>query len=811
LEKSLTAIDIEDDGGYDNDKVIKTLPALNSSLNILNDNGDEKIADHVVTTNKDSNVVISSKSPRIQIRSALDGFLLTGRLAKREEFAPKEIIEKVIKAEEAFVEDPEIVLKKKRRREMKDEAKRAAEEAEAAALRSRQLDAIERTGRPWGMPSMNVMPTSSSNLTTHISPSRTMLNGADTSAPLFDPYLIQQWPLALKKRTASFGIRPLAMRKTGRYILLWLASPKGLCIKKGGNAAVNLAVWMAIETKLPLVAIVTTQKNLKEDKVSSIEKFVVKSTQGKFLLEAKVPLLLLHSESNSSASDGLASLLLDLNLQSHSNREDESGKDVRNPLFAHCLIVDEPSSLSDLAVLEDLIFKSVSTPSNGGFAASSSASSVLSGEKLPPIWVSNGTCVVPTRQIRLEDNIQSGGAADLFSSLLSSVLNKRKACSEYILTLHPLLQDKDIDFRTFCIAILARCSPETPAIPQNHVFDQLQPLTNFHSFGSLDSLRLSTKSLAWDVCMTSLNNENMEIDEVSTTTCDNENKGENAAPSDTFNLLISSFTSLVLSAPDSDDTITLARQIISLLLQDWRSFSMYSAFSTARKNEIQRLRSSGTSSLPRPNPDGEWLHKLFRDIGLCESLHVMPPPCPSVTIHTPQRFDTILTHNSGDALFDAALKEWVHGHKRSSKERNRKSLDEKITGRVDMEVIEEHAMSEHENGSHEGAAVSVLTDKDIERTDEDVSVLSAAVRAMPRNLLASFIAARLTQWYYRVSKSLPASQSKDEDDFAIVPFKISFAALIGESGERALPRNELTRAEIVFDISRSVRGVRAHA
>jgi hypothetical protein len=180
-------------------------------------------------------------------------------------------------------------------------------------------------------------------------------------------------------------------------------------------------------------------------------------------------------------------------------------------------------------------------------------------------------------------------------------------------------------------------------------------------------------------------------------------------------------------------------------------------------------------------------------------------------IHTPQRFDTILTHNSGDALFDAALKEWVHGHKRSSKERNRKSLDEKITGRVDMEVIEEHAMSEHENGSHEGAAVSVLTDKDIERTDEDVSVLSAAVRAMPRNLLASFIAARLTQWYYRVSKSLPASQSKDEDDFAIVPFKISFAALIGESGERALPRNELTRAEIVFDISRSVRGVRAHA
>jgi hypothetical protein len=154
---------------------------------------------------------------------------------------------------------------------------------------------------------------------------------------------------------------------------------------------------------------------------------------------------------------------------------------------------------------------------------------------------------------------------------------------------------------------------------------------------------LSTKSLAWDVCMTSLNNENMEIDEVSTTTCDNENKGENAAPSDTFNLLISSFTSLVLSAPDSDDTITLARQIISLLLQDWRSFSMYSAFSTARKNEIQRLRSSGTSSLPRPNPDGEWLHKLFRDIGLCESLHVMPPPCPSVTIHT---YPTTLRHNS---------------------------------------------------------------------------------------------------------------------------------------------------------------------
>ena len=818
-EKSLTAIEIDDDdddiddGGKDNEALF-----LESSSSTLLDIEEGAPTNNLISK-KESSAAIVSRSPKIKIEGW--GFLLNGR--KREEFTPRETVEKVIKAEQVFVEDPDIVLKKKRRREMKDEAKRAAEEAEVAALRSKQLDAIERTGRPWGMPSANLMQNS------NISPSRVALNGessfssssaTDSSVPFSDPYLTQQWPLALRKRTASFGIRPLTMRKTGRYILLWLASPKGLCLQKGGNAAVNLAMWMATETKLPLVAIVTSPKVTMESKRSSIEEFVVNSNQGTWLLEAKVPLLLLHAESNSSASDGIASLLTDLNLQSRSNREDESGTDQRNPLFAHCLIVDEPSSLSDLAVLEDLIYKSVLTPSpssGGGFASSSVLQ--LSDEKLPPIWVSNGTCVIPTRQIRLEESIQtSTNASELLSRLLSCALNKSKSCSEYILTLHPVLLDKCSDFHNFCKAVLARTSPETPAIQQHLEAQELQPLVGFNPFGSPDALRTSTKSLAWEVTMLTRKHdykdtaaEELSVDEgVALTNNRKSGEGGAMAPGDSFNLLLSSFTSTESSQLDSDTTITLARQIISFLLRDWRSFSIYSSFSTARKIELQRLRTTSSSSLSRPNPDGEWLQNLFRDIYSCEiPHHHFPAPHFSATSHVPKRFHSILAYKSGDALFDAALKEWMQGHKRRSKKRMRVStIDDETEIKVEEEteirvdILPESTITKKS-----------LDEPDIDETDAKTSVFSDAARAMPRDLLVSFITARLTQWTQRVSTlsgSLLEEEEKDEDKHSTIPFNISFAALIGESGERAPPRNELTSADIVFDISRAIHGVKVN-
>ena len=126
--------------------------------------------------------------------------------------------------------------------------------------------------------------------------------------------------------------------------------------------------------------------------------------------------------------------------------------------------------------------------------------------------------------------------------------------------------------------------------------------------------------------------------------------------------------------------------------------------------------------------------------------------------------------------------------------------------------VEEETMSEERGDILPESTITKksLEEPDIDETDATTSVFSDAARAMPRDLLVSFITARLTQWTQRVSTvsgSLLEEEEKDGDKHSTIPFKISFAALIGESSERAPPRNELTSADIVFDISRAIHGV----
>jgi hypothetical protein len=304
--------------------------------------------------------------------------------------------------------------------------------------------------------------------------------------------------------------------------------------------------------------------------------------------------------------------------------------------------------------------------------------------------------------------------------------------------------------------------------------------------------------------------EDLSVDEGVAPLSNNSKSGEgDMAPSDSFTLLLSSFTSTESSLLDSDTTTTLARQILSFLLRDWRSFSMYSSFSAARKVELQRLRTSSSSSLSRPNPDGEWLQNLFRDIYSCEIPHHFPAPRLSATSHVlPNRFNSILAYKSGDALFDAALKEWMQGHKTSTKKRKRVSTND---DEAEIKVEEETMSEERGDILPESTITKNSLEPVIDETDATTSVFSDAARAMPRDLLVSFITARLTQWTQRVSTvsgSILEEEEKDGVKHSTIPFKISFAALMGESGERAPPRNELTSADIVFDISRAIHGVK---
>lgn len=807
-DNMLTAIDIDD---IDDKDLLKQKGE--SGTNIIIE-CEEVSNSEQIDKKKSISAIETKESPKI--RSAMHGFLVHGRLAKREEFTPREVLSKIIKAEEVFVEDPDIVHKKKRRREMKDEAKRLAEEAEAVALRNRQLDALERTGRPWGLPHITIMPNSSSSsfaaVTSNISPSRVTLGEADSVLPFSDPYLLQQWPQSLKKRTASFGIRPPSMRKRGRYILLWLASPKGLYIKKGGNAAVNLAAWMAVEKNLPLVAIITLPKTITKEK-SNIESFLMESAQGQWLVEAKVPLLMLHTESNSGASDALIALLMDLTLHSRANREDESGQE-HIPVFAHCLIVDEPTSFSDLAVLEDLINKAMPTTTASATAAASFApsslpqSSLLSDVKLPPIFVSNGTCVIPSRQVKLDDTIQTNNGEiervkEIFSKLLSSALDSNQPSSEYFQTLYPVLLHQGDDFHKFCLAILSKVNPETPIVQRDLSSDLPSQATFISVVNQLEKLGMSTKSLAWEIKIAEISECNRTDDVHFDNVIFNQLSTE--GPSDEFNVFLALFISAISLKPNSDTAMRLARFIISLLLRDWRSYLMYATFSSARKIELQRLKSSGAIHLSRPDPDGEWLHKLFHGIYLCQLLHSLPPP-PSVSSVSliPCRFNELLKYKSGDILFDAALKEWVLGDERRFIKRKQELIE-----KIDIAKLELKKEGEEDLKSMNETSIAEVTSSEIITTLKECemseSAISNAMQAIPRDLLVAFIAGRLAQWSSLLQGS--KSQALEEEKLAF-SFNIAVATLIGENNERELPRNELSNAELVFDIARALKGVK---
>jgi hypothetical protein len=235
---------------------------------------------------------------------------------------------------------------------------------------------------------------------------------------------------------------------------------------------------------------------------------------------------------------------------------------------------------------------------------------------------------------------------------------------------------------------------------------------------------------------------------------------------------------------------------------------MYSTFSSARKIELQRLKSSGAIYLSRPDPDGEWIHKLFNGIYSCQLLHSLPPPpslstsisCASLLI--PCRFDELLKYKSGDILFDAALKEWVQGNERMFNKRKQQLIEKIDDAKLEIKNKEEEDLLRNETFITELTSSEKITT--LNDCDMSESSISNAMQAIPRDLLVAFIAGRLAQW----SSSLQGSKRQGlEEGKLAFPFNVAFATLIGENNERALPRNELSNAELVFDIARAIKGV----
>jgi hypothetical protein len=394
---------------------------------------------------------------------------------------------------------------------------------------------------------------------------------------------------------------------------------------------------------------------------------------------------------------------------------------------------------------------------------------------------------------------------EIFSKLLSSALDSNQPSSEYFQTLYPVLLHQGDDFHKFCLAILSKVNPETPIVQQDLSSDLTSQVTFISVVNQLGKVGMSTRSLAWEVKIAEISEEGNRTD----VHVDNVifKQLSTGSPSDEFNLFLALFISATSLKPNSDTATRLARFIISFLLRDWRSYLMYATFSSARKIELQRLKSTGAIHLSRPDPDGEWLQKLFYGIYSCQLVHSLPPPpsVSSVSHLVPRRFNELLKYKSGDILFDAALKEWVHGDERRFIKRKQELIEKIDNAKLEfMKEGEEDLKSMNETSiDDETSSQKRTTLKECEMSE---SAISNAMQAIPRDLLVAFIAGRLAQWLSILQGS--KSQGLEEEKLAF-SFNVAFVTLIGENDERALPRNELSNAELVFDIARAVKGVEA--